>query len=244
MQSLIFAHRGSSGLYPENTMEAFRAADRHKADGIELDVQLSRDGEVVVIHDHRLERTTNGTGLVSQHTLGQLKQLSAGDWFHSRFHHSRIPTLEEVLDFVKSTRLHIILELKNLLVPQPGLEEKVCQLIANFQLTERAVFSSFNFHSLRMMKELNPQVRTALLYIGHFADPWKTGIEYRVDQLHVPFDEVTAPLVKDAKLHDLEVLAWTVNHKKTMRRMLSMKVDGMITNHPKQARKQMHIHPM
>ncbi|RNB85001.1 glycerophosphodiester phosphodiesterase [Brevibacillus fluminis] len=240
---LIFAHRGSSGLYPENTMEAFTCALRHKADGIELDVQLTLDGEVVVIHDHRLERTTNGSGLVQQHTLAELRQLNAGRWFHPRFKTSRIPTLAEVFTFVKPTRLMVILELKNLLVPQPHLEEKVCQLIDEFELGERVILSSFNFNSLRKIKELNNSLQTGMLYVGHLLEPWKTGLTYGVDQLHAPVDEVSLSVVKESHKNGLSVLAWTVDQKKAVRRMLAMKVDGLITNYPEQARKLMQIQP-
>lgn len=241
---LIFAHRGSSGLYPENTMEAFACALRQKADGIELDVQLTRDGEVVVIHDHRLERTTNGTGLVQQYTLAELRHLNAGTWFHPRFQTTRIPTLAEVFTFMKPTRLQVIVELKNLLVPQPGLEEKVCSLIEQFQLGSRIILSSFNFNSLRKLKELNDTYQTALLYIGHLSEPWRTGIVYGADQLHVPYEEVTLSLGKESHKNGLSVIAWTVNQKKAMRRMLSMKVDGLITNYPLQAKKLIQIQPM
>lgn len=241
---LIFAHRGSSGVYPENTMEAFACALRHKADGIELDVQLTRDGEVVVIHDHRLERTTNGNGLVQQHKLAELRPLDAGSWFHPRFHAARIPTLAEVFAFVKPTRLMVILELKNLLVAQPDLEEKVCHLIDEFELEDRVILSSFNFNSLRKVKEQNDKLQTALLYIGHLNEPWKTGLTYRTDQLHVPFDELTLSLVKESRKNGFSVIAWTVDQKKAVRRMLAMKVDGIITNYPLQARKLMQIQPM
>jgi glycerophosphoryl diester phosphodiesterase len=236
---LIYAHRGASGHYPENTMEAFHGALRQRADGIELDVQLSQDEEAVVIHDHRLERTTDGRGSVQDFTLDELRQFHAGKPFGQRFSEARIPSLADVLQELALTPLRFNIELKNLFVPQPGLEEKVVTLVRKHRLTRRTVISSFNFDSLRRIKQLNPRQKTGLLYMGPLRRPWEVAIRYEADQLHVPNEELTPSLVKQAKANGLQVMVWTVDDPERIRECRRMGVDGIITNYPLRARKQL-----
>jgi glycerophosphoryl diester phosphodiesterase len=238
---LVYAHRGASGLYPENTMEAFRAALRLRADGIELDVQLTQDGEVAVIHDHRLERTTNGRGMVQQHTLRELRQLRASKIPDPRFPKVRIPSLREVLRSFEPTPLRFIIELKNFLVPQPHLEELVVEMIQKYRLTGRTVVSSFNFDSLKRVKELDPLQQTALLYIGPLREPWEVAARYGADELHVPEEELTRALVHQAKERGFPVVGWTINTPKQIRRAGKMGVDGIITNYPLRTRKNLTV---
>ncbi len=237
MYPVIFAHRGASGLYPENTLEAFRAAYRQGADGIELDVQLSLDNQLVVIHDAVLGRTTDGQGFVRALTLQELKRLSAGSWLHPRFRSSRIPTLQEVFSFVQPTHLKVIIELKNFLTSQPALEEKVLDLIELYQLCDRVIISSFNFNSLLHIKRLAPSMKTGLLYVGSLPKPWEIAIEFQTEQLHAPQSEITSKLLKEAHLRNQEVYAWTVNGPNRMKNLIRMGIDGLITNYPARARR-------
>jgi len=237
VRPLIFAHRGASARHPENTLEAFRAAIRLGADGIELDVQLTRDREVVVIHDPWLERTTNGTGLVRNHSFAELRRLSAGSWLHPRFAPCKIPHLREVLALVRPTRLQVIVELKNFFVPQPELEERVVELLRSYEMEERAVISSFNFNSLLQVKKLAPAIRTALLYIGHLREPWAIAQQYQTEQLHVPKEEITPALINQSHRHGLEVIGWTINRSQAMLQLRKLGIDGIITNYPLRARK-------
>ncbi|UFJ43117.1 glycerophosphodiester phosphodiesterase [Brevibacillus humidisoli] len=240
MRPWIFAHRGASARHPENTLEAFRAAIRLGADGIELDVQLTSDGEVVVIHDPWLDRTTDGTGLVQNRTFAELRRLSAGSWFDPRFSKSKIPSLREVLALVMPTRMQVILELKNFFVPQPELEKRVVELLRIYEMEQRAIISSFNFNSLLHIKELAPAVRTGLLYIGHLHEPWDIARQYQTEQLHVPKEEITPSLIRQAHRHRLEVIGWTINSSQTILRMRKLGIDGIITNYPRRARKVLH----
>ncbi|MGD8191781.1 glycerophosphodiester phosphodiesterase [Brevibacillus ginsengisoli] len=233
----IYAHRGASGLYPENTLEAFRAAYRLGADGIELDVQLSADNQVVVIHDAVLGRTTNGRGLVRSHTLVELKQLSAGEWLHPRYRLARVPSFEEVCAFIHPTQLRMIIEMKNFLTTQPLLEEKVLEILDLYQLQERVIFSSFNFNSLLQIKRLMPKMKTGLLYVGAMKDPWQVAREYRTDQIHAPLSEITPKLIKEAHARNLQVYAWTVNGSHRMKSLQQKGIDGIITNYPGRARR-------
>jgi len=237
MKPLVYAHRGASARYPENTLEAFRAAIRQKADGIELDVQLTQDQEIVVIHDHLLDRTTNGKGAVQQFSFEQLQQFSAGGWFDAQYSHLRIPRFEEVCALLAPTSLRLIIELKNFFIPQPGLEEKVIATLQQYSLTKRTTISSFNFDSLDTIKQIDPQQKTALLYIGPIQKPWEIAARYHANELHAPKGFITPSLVKHAHLHQIPVIAWTVNSEKRLRQLFGMKIDGVITNYPLRARK-------
>lgn len=237
MSPLVYAHRGASGQYPENTLEAFQAAKKKRAYGIELDVQLSKDDKLVVIHDHLLERTTNGSGLVRQTNWATLRQLRADHSSARRFPQARIPLLREVFQHFAESGLHFIIEMKNLLTPQPGLEEKLIDMIRSFQLTERTVVSSFNFDSLTRIKELDPQQTTGLLYIGSLPAPWEVAARYQADQLHVPKDQLTPALVRQAQEYGFPVIGWTINSEREIREAIRTGVDGIITNFPGRARK-------
>ncbi|AWX55533.1 MULTISPECIES: glycerophosphodiester phosphodiesterase [Brevibacillus] len=236
MPPLIYAHRGASGLFPENTMESFQGAVRRKANGIELDVQLSSDNKLVVIHDHSLERTTNGSGLVRHYSLRELRQLRADKDSSMRVPKAHIPTLQEVFQTFVDTPLRFIIEMKNFFQDQPHLEELVIEQIRRYQLTGRTIISTFNFDSLLRIKQLDATQTTGLLYVGPLAKPWEIARNYRADQLHVPFDQLTEDLVKQAKEHHFEVLSWTVNTGRQIQRAIDCGVDGLITNYPKRAR--------
>lgn len=235
MPPLIYAHRGASGLFPENTMDAFHAAVRRHSGGIELDVQLSRDNKVVVIHDQLLERTTTGSGLVRQHTLRELRRFRADKTSNPRFAKARIPTLREVFQAFSDTPLRYIIELKNFLSDQPNLEELVLEQIRRYGLTERTVLSSFNFDSLARIKALEPSQTTALLYVGPLLRPWEVATNYQADQLHVPRDQLSRELVIEAHLHGFPVMGWTINSVKEIQNALRFGVDGIITNYPGRA---------
>lgn len=237
MLPLIYAHRGASGLFPENTMEAFHAAVRRRADGIELDVQLSQDNKLVVIHDHQLDRTTTGSGLVRRHTLQELRQFRADKDSHSRSSKARIPTLREVFQAFAGTSLRFIIEMKNFLVSQPHLEELVIEQIRRFQLTERTIISSFNFDSLLRIKELDPVQTTGLLYVGPIAKPWEVAARYQADQLHIPHDQLRSNVIKQSHQHGLTVLGWDLNSSRHIQEALELGVDGVITNYPGRAKK-------
>ena len=146
-QMEVWAHRGASGYMPENTMEAFELAIEQKADGIELDVQLSRDGEIMVLHDESVDRVTNSSGLLKDFTSWQLKEIpvkpvkTPGKIF-------RIPTLSEVLDLMRHTDMKVNIELKNSVFFYEGMEEKVIALVKDLGMEEQIIYSSFNHYCL------------------------------------------------------------------------------------------------
>jgi glycerophosphoryl diester phosphodiesterase len=154
---IIFAHRGASAYAPENTIAAFELALTQQADAIELDVKLSADGHVVVIHDSTVDRTTNGRGRVKDLSLSELRSLDAGSSFSEKFHGEKIPTLDEVFETV-GRRIFINVELTNYNTPRDHLVEMVCMLVKKHQLQKRILFSSFLGSNLSKARSYLPDV--------------------------------------------------------------------------------------
>ncbi len=228
----IFAHRGASGYAPENTLEAFLLAREQGAEGIELDVQLTKDGEVVVIHDETIDRTSNGKGNVRDFTLKELKKYS----FHNKkkeYKGVKIPTLKEVLEAVKPLGMEVNIELKTGIYWYPGLEEKTVELVKQAGMEERVIYSSFNHYSIGKIKELDPEAQTAYLYSDVMLDVEKYAKNNGVCGLH--------PAVYHMKMGDfmdryqdsgLKVRVWTVNKEEDMRLFIERDLEAVITNYP------------
>ena len=151
----VWAHRGASGYAPENTLDAFRKAVEMGADGIELDVQMTKDGELVVIHDETIDRVSNGKGWVKDYTYEELKKFNFNKT-HLEYTKEEIPTLEQVYLLIKPTNLTINVEIKTGIVFYPGIEERVLELTERLGMKERVIYSSFNHYTIRKIKELDP----------------------------------------------------------------------------------------
>ncbi len=228
MTTAVWAHRGASGHAPENTLAAFALAADLGADGVELDVQLSADGQVVVIHDETLDRTTNGQGAVKDFTAGQLAAVDAGKGEH-------IPLLDEVFSLLKPTRLVINVELKNSIELYLGIEPLVVDLISAYGLQERVVVSSFNHYSLVAVRELAPLplgvLSTDLMY-----EPWKYAQTVGATALHPHWKLLQLPgYVEQAHAAGLRVHPWTVNEPDDIAWVITKGADALITNYPDRA---------
>jgi len=233
---LIQAHRGASACHPENTLVAFTAAIEQGADGIELDVHLTKDGEIVVAHDARLERVSNGTGYINDHTLEELKSLEISD-FPSSIPPYRIPTLSEVFSLVKPSGLFVNIELKTTERLYPELPAKLLALADEYAMGERVIYSSFNHYSLREIKTRDPAARIGLLYELGMVDPWVYANYVGADAIH-PHYFVIAALPETVALcheHGVKVNVWTVDNPEAIKLMLKCAVDGIITNKPETA---------
>jgi len=232
----IFAHRGSAGTHPENTMIAFQEALRSGADGIELDVQMSKDGKIVVIHDERIDRTTNGIGWVKDYTYRQLRQFDASYKFAGKYGICPIPSLEEVLSWAKDTSLLLNIELKNGLIHYSGLEQKVIQMVQKWGMERRVILSSFNHMSMALCHQIAPYIETALLYMETMQQPWHYIRVMGASGLHPSYATVTESFVQEAHRHRIAVRPFTVNKETMMRKMCDYKVDAIITDYPEKAR--------
>ncbi|WP_129727437.1 glycerophosphodiester phosphodiesterase [Ectobacillus funiculus] len=232
---LIFAHRGVKGTHPENTMAAFLEAERVGAHGIELDIHLSNDGEIIVIHDETLNRTTNGTGLAFNYTLQQLKALDAGSFFDHRFAGEQIPSLREVLAWAAGTALLLNIELKNDIIRYPELEQKTVQLVREYGLEDRVIFSSFNHESIELLSSLAPEIHRALLYHEPLPDALIEARRRQASGLHPNFMLLTKEFVQCAQQAGFTLRPYTINEYKDLENMIALGVDVIITDWPSRA---------
>ncbi|MBO7748420.1 glycerophosphodiester phosphodiesterase [Paenibacillus sp. MWE-103] len=227
------AHRGASGLAPENTMAAFRAAMAFPfVQWIELDVQLSKDGIPVVIHDDSLRRTAKKPGRVSDYTAEELGRMDAGGWFGKPFAGEGIPTLERVLDATVG-RCRLNIELKTYGGRYPGMEKKVVDLLYAKGLEHDAVITSFDRNALVKVRELSKDVRTGLIID---ALPWTLVEELKrlgASFLSIGYTRVSETLLADMRKANLAVMAWTVNDAPMIKRLAGLSSTLMIcTNYP------------
>ncbi|WNS74169.1 glycerophosphodiester phosphodiesterase [Bacillus sp. DTU_2020_1000418_1_SI_GHA_SEK_038] len=231
--TLIFAHRGYSALYPENTMKAFREAEKASADGIELDVQLTKDGEVVVIHDEKVDRTTNGKGYVKDFIYKDLRKLDASGKRKKLFSQIEpIPSLVEVLEWMKTNRMICNVELKNGVFPYEGMEEKVITLIRAYDLTDRVILSSFNHYSIVYCYRLAPEIETAPLFSEGLYMPWIYAESIGAGSIHPKYTIAKSELIKASEEYGIAVRPYTVNKEKEMHRLFSVGCSAFITDNP------------
>lgn len=237
MKTKIWAHRGASGYAPENTLEAFELAIHQNADGIELDIQLTKDGELVVAHDEKIDRVTGKTGWIKDYTLKELKQFRFNRT-HPEFTNACIPTLKEVYELMQPTNLTVNVELKTSICFYPGIEEKALKLAKDMQMEERIIYSSFNHYTLKTLKELDSSVRTGLLYEDGWINVPAYGNNIGVNALHPATYLLQYPdFLKDCKKYNLPLHVWTVNTKEHMEKLMKLGVDAIITDFPDIARK-------
>jgi glycerophosphoryl diester phosphodiesterase len=233
-QPTIFAHRGSSAYAPENTLAAFELALRQGADAIELDAKLSADGQVVVIHDQTVDRTTPSSGRVSDLTLAELRKMDAGSHFDIAFKGETIPTLEEVFKAVGQLAI-IDIELTNYISINDHLPDKVAVLVRQYKLAQRVIFTSFNPISLFRIRRLIPEAPIGLLARqgsrGALARSW-LGRLTNYQSLNPQFSDVNPKLVSKIHRKGCKVYAYIVNQEKDMRELFAMGVDGVYTDDP------------
>lgn len=229
--SIILAHRGASGYAPENTMPAFELAKEMGADGFELDVHLSSDGHLIVIHDETLDRTTNGTGLVSSKSLAEIKTFDAS-YGKVKYSAAKIPLLEEVLELIKGTGMIINIEIKTDVIQYPGIEEKCLKLVEDMRLKEQIIFSSFNHYTLVKLRAMCSDVKLGVLYSDGLYQPWIYAKSIKADYLHPYWPNLFFDnYVSEAMINGVGLNSWTVNDLKAMRFCLENNV-GIITNYP------------
>lgn len=232
---LVIAHRGASAYAPENTLAAFLLALRQGADGVELDVQLSADGEVVVCHDGSVDRTTDGHGLITGLSLAQLKQLDAGAWFGQAFSGERIPTLAEVFESLPGGIIDVELKPGALSSPLPN---KVAALITRFNLSERVIVTSFLPHYLSRIHQILPKQAIGLLELRGLAGWLVHTIScawLNLDYV-LPYQAaVNAGFVQAQTRAGRKVISWTVDDPATLRAHRALNLAGVITNDPVKA---------
>lgn len=232
---LTIAHRGASAVSPENTLAAFREAVRAGADLIELDLRLSRDGEVVIFHDCDLDRTTGGQGPVGEKTLAELKQLDAGSWFSPEFSDEKIPTLAETLDAIGPAGVGLCLELKIDRGEEDLREDLVVRTLEVIEKTRfpgRLVPASFDLQAVRLVRSRDPNLETGLIFRAESV--WDLPEEELagVDILSARWNIVTADRVAAARRQGRGVWAWTVGRPEELARVRASGVEALAANDP------------
>jgi len=216
----VLGHRGAPALEPENTLRSFKKAIELGVDQIELDVHFSKEGELMVIHDEKLNRTTNGKGFVKDFTLAELKKLDAGKG-------EEIPTLQEVIKLVRDKDVFLQVELKEL-----NMEKHVLDLIQKNNFEEKVMIISFLHKELRKIKELNSRIKTGILIGRRFVDPLKRLREVKADAASMRHTLVSKRLVGKLHQNNIELTVWVVNELKDVRRMVDLGVDIIGTDKP------------
>lgn len=239
----IIAHRGSSAYAPENTLASFKLAIEQGADGIELDARLTADNQVVVMHDQTVDRTTNGTGRVDRMTLAELQTLDAGSSFGTSFKGEKVPSLAEIFAAI-GNRTYLMVELKNISSPRDDLPNRVAGLIREYTLERSILLASFNPIALRRAATLLPEVPLGLLafrgtkgalfrsWIGRF-------IPHQV--LHPAWKDVDPSLIARNHHRGYRVIPYVINDPKTMHSLFASGVDGIITDNPPLAIKELDL---
>ena len=232
--SVILGHRGASGYAPENTLEAFSLAMDMGANGFELDVHLSKDGELVIMHDETVDRTTNGSGQIQSFTLKELKALDASNGMPG-FEGVKIPTLEELYDLIRNTRHVVNLEIKTDQIVYPGIVEKVLKLEQKMGMEGRILYSSFNHYTLMELRKVKPDVKFGILYSDGLFEPWKYAESIGAAYIHPHWRTLLYPgLIEGSLAAGIGINTWTVNDEEIMELCLRNDI-GIITNFPDRA---------
>ncbi|GAA3731765.1 glycerophosphodiester phosphodiesterase [Salinicoccus jeotgali] len=240
MWTKVFAHRGAMGDYPENTLLAFKKALDASIDGLEIDVHLSRDGEVVVIHDEDIKRTTDGHGAVRDMTLETLREVSAGVTFSDYKYYDpevwkkeKIPTLNEVLALAEGYNVELNIELKTDVIQYEGIERRVFDIVGAYGCHEKVIYSSFNLSSLARMKMAHPEARLAWLTkeVPERAEHYMG--KHSLEALHISWKAILEQPERISGIGE-RIRAWTVNDWETAADLIGHGVGTLVTDYPKE----------
>lgn len=236
---MIIGHKGAAGYAPENTLASLKKAVEMGLKFIEIDVQFTKDQEIIVMHDYTLERTTNGKGMVKSHTLSEIKELSAGLWYNEAYKDEKVPTLEEVLRFLpKDTMLNI--EIKNIARERNGIEEKILEIIKRFDIEDQILISSFDHLSLKKVRTLNSSIKIGLLLYAYLIDPFRYIEESGIKpfSVHPAIEYLDLEFADEAKKRGYKVFPYTVNSVEEYAFCMYLGVEGVFSDYPDLAMKE------
>lgn len=230
-KTYIWAHRGASGYAPENTLEAFELAAKMGADGIELDVHFTKDGEVVVTHDATIDRVSNGQGPVTSYTYAELLNFDFGYKFYGEARGVKLPTLAHIYELLKDTDLVINIEIKS---ADPDMPAKCVEIARSFGMLDRTHFSSFNHFQLLKVREADPSASIAPLYNFNMVRAWDYCGFLQANAVHPHFKQILLDKSYVEKCHNnnIRVNVWTTNSEDEISEMLEAGCDAIITNYP------------
>lgn len=225
----LIAHRGASGYRPENTIDAFELAYEMGAKALEFDCWLSRDGKVVVIHDHALARTTNGKECVTDYDLSSLKKLDAGSHLNPKFANVTIPTLEEVLLFAKGKDLHLYIELKDRFI---AVADKTQKLIRKYDMLDQVHVISFEHHLLDWLFAHHPDISLGFSSKEIYPELSSDALKINAEGVMVPYQKLTSEAVDAVKSAGLEIWTFTVNDPAFLEEEFFPQISGYCSNYP------------
>ncbi|MCY7007590.1 glycerophosphodiester phosphodiesterase [Fusobacterium simiae] len=230
----IFAHRGASGYAPENTLTAIKKAIEMKADGIEIDIQLTKDGKIVVMHDWKVDRTTTGRGYVYELDFKYIRSLDAGQWYTKDFIGEVVPTLEEVLDILPNDMI-LNIEIKDIARKHSNIEEKMLEVLKKYpEKFDNIIVSSFHHDKIRKLQELEPKLKLALLTDSEFIEIEKYLSTNGLNSYsyHPEINLISKETVEILHKNGVKVFVWSVNKEEDLDYLVKIGVDGVITNYP------------
>ncbi len=230
-KTLIFAHRGASAYRPENTFPAFELAAEMGADGVELDVHFTKDKRVVVIHDEKIDRTSNGQGMITEYTLDELRQFDFGYKFYGERRGIPISTLDEIYELLEPKGLIVNVEIKSADDEIPSACDRIAKA---YNMQNKVIYSSFDHLQLARMKQVNSEAFTAPLYGFNMLNPWNYAKDMGALAVH-PRNSLLSKLdryVERCHEEGIRVHAWTANREDEISELLNLGCDAIITNYP------------
>ncbi len=233
----VIAHRGGANLAPENTLAAFRNAIRLGADMIEIDVEQTADSVVMVLHDTKVDRTTDGEGHLEKLTYDYVKKLDAGSWFSEKYQDERLPTLDETLELIDG-KVILLIEIKDGSERYPGIERRTVELIHEYKAKPWVIVQSFNKKAIDRVKALDPEIRTYYLMGGRFREFYKEAIakgsafKFDHEGVAVHKRELDKEDIVGLKKMGIKTFVWTVDDPADMQNFIDWGVDGIITDAP------------
>ena len=230
--SKIFGHRGYSGRYPENTLLAFEKALEVGVDGIEFDVHLTKDGEIVIMHDENIRRTCDGEGLIKDMTFEELRSYNAAASWGDSMPAQKVPTLREYCELVKDAGIISNIELKTSVFEYPGIEKKVIDMVYEYGLQDSVIFSSFNHETVMRCAEIAPEIKRGLLVEDWLIEFGAYAEKLGVQCCHPVLFCLRKDTVDEMHSHGMEINTWIVNEYEDIRRLADLGVDGLIGNYP------------
>jgi len=231
LKPLIIAHRGDSGSNPENTEISFKRAVEKEADGVELDVHLTSDNKLVVIHDETINRTTKNKGEVKNLSLKEITKLDAGSYYSDDFSEEKVPSLKSVLEIVSDMKI-INIELKNNKNNYEGLEEEVIRLTKNMGLFSKILFSSFNHYSIKKIKKLDSKAKAGVLYKSWLYKPWEYALRLGIKNINPHYRAVNRDIINECQKRNINVNVYGTNRQDKIKKLIENGVDMIICDYP------------
>ncbi|MFO7611998.1 MAG: glycerophosphodiester phosphodiesterase [Clostridia bacterium] len=232
IKTAIIAHRGASAYAPENTLAAFQKAYEMGADGIEIDVLFSKDGHIMVHHDFHLGRCEECGGMVKDHTYFELRKLDVGAWFDEAYKGQKIPSIEEVMQFVKDKNMLLNIEIKTGSPYDAGIEKQLVKIVRKYDICDQIIYSSFNHYSLVYIKKLHDESRIAALTSCAMVNPWEYLKLHDFDGYHPNQLAISDKIIEKLINKNIFVNPYTVNDEDRMKRFMTDNVSGIITDVP------------